>query len=53
MNGTTPLNAPLSAPALAAHPIHGLVAISNGQDYCLCGNFWPCRPDENRTPSAR
>jgi hypothetical protein len=26
------------------HAIHGLVAIANGPDYCLCGNHWPCRP---------
>lgn len=26
------------------HAIHGLVAIANGPDYCLCGNRWPCRP---------
>lgn len=28
----------------AHHAIHGLVAIANGPDYCLCGNVWPCRP---------
>jgi hypothetical protein len=28
----------------ARHAIHGLVAIANGPDYCLCGNHWPCRP---------
>jgi hypothetical protein len=22
--------------------IHGLVAIANGPDYCLCGQNWPC-----------
>lgn len=26
------------------HAVHGLVAIANGPDYCLCGNPWPCRP---------
>jgi hypothetical protein len=26
------------------HAVHGLVAIANGPDYCLCGNLWPCRP---------
>jgi len=29
--------------ALSRHPVHGLVAIANGPDYCLCGNPWPCR----------
>lgn len=24
------------------HALHGLVAISNGPDYCLCGRTWPC-----------
>jgi hypothetical protein len=37
-----------SAPARAArqhrHAVHGLIAIANGPDYCLCGNHWPCRP---------
>ena len=28
----------------ARHQIHGLVAIANGPDYCLCGENWPCRP---------
>jgi hypothetical protein len=23
---------------------HGLVAIANGPDYCLCGETWPCAP---------
>jgi hypothetical protein len=27
-----------------AVPIHGLVAIANGPDYCLCGHTWPCEP---------
>ncbi len=31
----------------APHAMHGLVAISNGPDYCLCGRSWPC---EKRTP---
>lgn len=26
----------------AGPPIHGLVAIANGPDYCLCGQNWPC-----------
>jgi hypothetical protein len=26
----------------AAHLVHGLVAIANGPDYCLCGGQWPC-----------
>jgi hypothetical protein len=34
------------APAQTAHRVHGLVAIANGPDYCLCGNVWPCRPAE-------
>jgi hypothetical protein len=35
------------SPALdrrSSHAIHGLVAIANGPDYCLCGNVWPCKP---------
>ncbi|MGH3417239.1 MAG: hypothetical protein ACRDVE_06720 [Actinocrinis sp.] len=24
------------------HFLHGLVAIANGPDYCLCGLTWPC-----------
>jgi hypothetical protein len=28
------------------HAVHGLVAIANGPDYCLCGNHWPCRRPE-------
>jgi len=24
------------------HLVHGLVAIANGPDYCLCGATWPC-----------
>jgi len=35
---------------LDRHPVHGLIAIANGPDYCLCGNLWPCRPaDELRS----
>ncbi len=30
-----------AAPA-EAHLTHGLVAIANGPDYCLCGLTWPC-----------
>lgn len=26
----------------AQHSLHGLVAIANGPDYCLCGRTWPC-----------
>lgn len=51
MNSTIALGPRKLAPAQAAHPIHGLVAIANGPDYCLCGNVWPCRPIEN-TPAA-
>jgi hypothetical protein len=47
VNSTTPLGARNLAPAQTAHPVHGLVAIANGPDYCLCGNLWPCRPLEN------
>lgn len=32
---------PASAEALQ-HLTHGLVAIANGPDYCLCGHTWPC-----------
>jgi hypothetical protein len=31
-------------PRTARHAVHGLIAIANGPDYCLCGNHWPCRP---------
>ncbi|HZU57869.1 MAG TPA: hypothetical protein VFA06_18495 [Actinocrinis sp.] len=34
------------APAETLHALHGLVAIANGPDYCLCGRTWPC---EKRT----
>ena len=30
------------ATAEALHAMHGLVAIANGPDYCLCGRTWPC-----------
>ncbi len=33
------------APPESLHTLHGLVALSNGPDYCLCGRTWPC---ENR-----
>jgi hypothetical protein len=33
-------------PVEALHLTHGLVAIANGPDYCLCGHTWPC---ERRT----
>jgi hypothetical protein len=29
-------------PSEALHALHGLVAIANGPDYCLCGRTWPC-----------
>jgi hypothetical protein len=29
-------------PAETLHVTHGLVAIANGPDYCLCGHTWPC-----------
>lgn len=32
----------LAQPVASAHVIHGLVAIANGPDYCLCGLTWPC-----------
>jgi hypothetical protein len=31
-----------AAPGAALHLTHGLVAIGNGPDYCLCGHTWPC-----------
>jgi hypothetical protein len=31
------------------HLTHGLVAIANGPDYCLCGHTWPC---DRRTEEA-
>ena len=45
MDGNTQLED--SRPAAVAClrlPVHGLVAIANGPDFCLCGNAWPCRP---------
>ncbi len=30
------------AAAEAPRTVHGLVAIANGPDYCLCGGTWPC-----------
>jgi hypothetical protein len=30
------------ATAESPHLTHGLVAIANGPDYCLCGHTWPC-----------
>lgn len=44
---TDAANPPNSRVAYAAssedvHAIHGLVAIANGDDYCVCGNVWPC-----------
>ncbi|MBR7833594.1 hypothetical protein KDL01_09975 [Actinospica durhamensis] len=53
MNSTTQLRARKLAPAQMAHPVHGLVAIANGPDYCLCGNLWPCRPIELPAVTAR
>lgn len=47
MNGSTQLGTRKLAPAQTTHPVHGLVAIANGPDYCLCGNVWPCRPLES------
>ncbi len=29
-------------PTEELHVAHELVAITNGADYCLCGNTWPC-----------
>jgi len=33
---------PAGEPAEPLHVAHGLVAIANGPDYCLCGHTWPC-----------
>jgi hypothetical protein len=33
---------------LVEHLVHGLVAIANGPDYCLCGGAWPCARREDR-----
>ncbi|MBR7825923.1 hypothetical protein KDK95_06355 [Actinospica sp. MGRD01-02] len=43
MNTTTRLELP-PLEIRRRHAVHGLVAIANGPDYCLCGNLWPCRP---------
>ena len=45
---TTENSAPSAAcgghvvPGEPLHLTHGLVAIANGPDYCLCGHTWPC-----------
>ena len=46
MNSTTRHDVPQADTRmiLSRHAVHGLVAIANGPDYCLCGNPWPCRP---------
>ncbi|HET9172625.1 MAG TPA: hypothetical protein VFN97_24580 [Actinospica sp.] len=44
MNSTTRHNVIPSDTRISRHAVHGLVAIANGPDYCLCGNQWPCRP---------
>lgn len=38
--------------ATAEHSVHGLVAITDGPDYCLCGSTWPCprRPEQGAQP---
>lgn len=28
--------------ATASYVVHGLVAITDGPAYCLCGSTWPC-----------
>lgn len=30
------------------HLVHGLIAIANGPDYCMCGATWPCARQEDR-----
>jgi len=35
----------------AEHLVHGLIAIANGPDYCLCGGTWPCDRQEGRLES--
>jgi hypothetical protein len=44
VNSTTRHDVTLTDAPISRHAIHGLVAIANGPDYCLCGNLWPCRP---------
>ena len=44
MNSTTRHDISRDDARIARHAVHGLVAIANGPDYCLCGNPWPCRP---------
>lgn len=53
MNDSTAFGTRTFAAIQAAHPIHGLVAIANGPDYCLCGNVWPCRPAGNPPAPSR
>jgi hypothetical protein len=40
--GTPPAAPELAPDAESLHQTHGLVAIANGPDYCLCGHTWPC-----------
>lgn len=51
---TVPTAAPVSgtATATAEYSVHGLVAITDGPDYCLCGSTWPCsrRPGQDAQP---
>ena len=44
VTSTTRHEVTLADARVARHAVHGLVAIANGPDYCLCGNLWPCRP---------
>jgi hypothetical protein len=44
VNSTTRQDVPQTHTRDFRHEVHGLVAIANGPDYCLCGNLWPCRP---------
>jgi hypothetical protein len=40
--GDLPTHQVRRPPTASMHVMHGLIAISNGPDYCLCGQTWPC-----------
>lgn len=46
--GSAVAPASTTATATVEHLVHGLVAIANGPDYCLCGATWPCSRREDR-----
>lgn len=48
-SSTAPVSGATAAgPSVGEHLIHGLIAITDGPDYCLCGTTWPCPRREDR-----